>query len=407
MAVGVKRSIDPDVHVLPNDEARGSWVRFFRNLSLRLQTNEQGERVETPFSRLAGILAEPGRRLNYYRGVEDFHFPGTARILNLDGRRPEIVHAHNLHGAYFDLRKLPWISRRVPVVLTLHDAWLLSGHCAHSFGCEKWRTGCGQCPDLAIYPPIERDATAYNWRRKRDIFLRSRLFVSTPAHWLMRKVEESILAPALVAAQVIPNGVDLGTFYPSDQQEARTGLGIPQDAIVLLTIGLRVRHSSWRDLQVLREVLARLADRMPAKRLILIALGEDATEEQYGSAKVQFVPFEESHAEVASYYQAADVYVHAARADTFPSSILEAMACGLPVVATAVGGIPEQIEDARTGFLVPPGDAESMTARAMLLLQDQELRKNMEEQAAECARQKFGLERQVDAYLDWYYKLLS
>jgi hypothetical protein len=54
-------------------------------------------------------------------------------------------------------------------MLTLHDAWLLSGHCAHSFDCQRWKTGCGECPDLDVYPASPRDATACNWRRKREI----------------------------------------------------------------------------------------------------------------------------------------------------------------------------------------------------------------------------------------------
>lgn len=407
LAVGVKRSDDPDVVIIPNQEFRGRRYHFFRNLSQRLERKQGGKQVETPLSRLAGLLAEPVRRLDYYRGVEDFSFPGTARLLKLTDKKPDILHAHNLHGAYFDLRKLPWLGRQAPVLLTLHDAWLLSGHCAHSLGCERWKVGCGSCPDLKIYPAIERDATAYNWRRKRDIFSHSRLSIATPSQWLMQKVEQSMLAPAVVDARVVPNGIDLNTFYPSDRQKARDKLGISQEAKVLLVTGIMLRENIWKDFQTLQEAVTRVSAGLKGQDLLLIVLGDDAPPTRFGQAEVRFIPFQDDIKEVARYYRAADIYVHAAREDTFPCSVLEALACGTPVVATAVGGIPEQVVDSCTGFLVPPRDAEGMTIRINQLLQDRDLSSSMQEQAAESVRKRFGLERQVDTYIDWYHDLVS
>jgi len=98
---------------------------------------------------------------------------------------------------------------------------------------------------------------------------------------------------------------------------------------------------------------------------------------------------------------------HAARADTIPTTVLEALACGTPVVATAVGGIPEQIEDGITGYLTPPGDAEAMAGRVVGLLEDEGLRQRMSEQAAEDARKRFDLERQAQEYLNWYEGILN
>ncbi len=105
---------------------------------------------------------------------------------------------------------------------------------------------------------------------------------------------------------------------------------------------------------------------------------------------------------VARYYQAADVYVHAAKADTFPSSVIEAAACGVPVVATAVGGIPEQVIDGRTGFLVPAGDAEAMAERVVRLLDREGIRRLMSAEAQQAAKPRFDIRDQVRAYQDWY-----
>jgi glycosyltransferase involved in cell wall biosynthesis len=360
--------------------------------------------------RVAGwlaLLGEPQRFLDKYRGVEDFHYPGTASLLDLVPHRADVVHAHNLHGEYFDLRYLPWISQRVPVVLTLHDAWLLSGHCAHSFECERWKTGCGECPDLTIYPAIRRDATAHNWERKRDVYAKSRFYVATPSQWLMEKVEQSMLAPAVVDARVIPNGVDLSVFQPADRQAGREAMGIPSDARVLLFTANVIRRNIWKDYETMRAAIALVAERLERGAVLFIALGEDAPTERIGSGEVRFVAYLKDPEAVASYYQAADVYVHAAHADTFPNTVLEALACGTPVVATSVGGIPEQIEEGVTGFLTPPGDARAMTARIVQLLSDNALRERFAAAAADSARRRFDLTSQVDSYLAWYWELTS
>ena len=141
---------------------------------------------------------------------------------------------------------------------------------------------------------------------------------------------------------------------------------------------------------------------------------------------MRFVPYQKAPDVVARYYQAADVYLHAARADTFPNTVLEALACGTPVVATAVGGILEQVKplriadcglgnsdlngygmDEATGVLVPPGYVEAMAEAVITLLTDDTLRKRLGHNAAEDAQRRFGLNRQVDNYTCWYREILE
>jgi glycosyltransferase involved in cell wall biosynthesis len=406
LAVGTKLSNDSEVFVVPNDDYRGRWAHLWlaigNTLSPLIGKVHGADRLQGWLP----MIGQPKRAIEILCGHEDFNFPGTWKLLNLPPEHPNIVHCHNLHGDYFDLRVLPWLSRQVPVVLTLHDAWLLSGHCAHSFDCERWKAGCEQCPDLTIYPTIKRDATAYNWQRKRNIYTQSSFFVSTPSQWLMKKVEQSILAPAIVEARVIPNGADLTIFHPSNRREARSALGIPQDSKMLLFVGNATRSNPWRDYTTLEAAVKQAAERLPDERVILVCLGEERKPEHIGRAEVWFIGYQKEPGTVACFYQAADIYVHATKADTFPNTVLEALACGTPVVATAVGGIPEQIEDGETGFLVPPGDAKAMATRIVALMTDDMLRKRMSKKAAQDARKRFDLNQQVNAYLEWYRELV-
>jgi glycosyltransferase involved in cell wall biosynthesis len=402
LAVGHKLGRDPDVLQVPNQDERGRWARLCRRVGTSLDSRIPGAATA---ARVAAAAGEPGSTLDAIRGIEDFRFPGTWRLLSLTARRPSVLHCHNLHGRYFDLRALPWLSAQVPVVLTLHDAWLLSGHCAHSLDCERWRIGCGHCPDLTLDPAVRRDATAYNWKRKREIFERSRLQIATPSAWLMRKVEDSMLASALVASRVIPNGVDLDVFHPSERRSARAALGIPEEARVILFAATNVRRNPWKDYETIREAAVRASARLAGQSVLLLAMGEAAPRERLGSVELRFLPQQADIESVARCFQAADVYAHAARADTFPNTVLEALACGTPVVATAVGGVPEQIEDGRTGFLVPAGDADALSRRLTQLLTDRDLRERIAACSVEAAQRRFDLRRQVDAYLDWYSEL--
>jgi glycosyltransferase involved in cell wall biosynthesis len=421
LAVGYKRSDDPDLILIPNESSTSRWTKMWDGMGMRLEQKAPGSRGFYRMASLARLLSNPRRWTDVRRGYENFHFPGTWRLLDLVDR-PQIVHCFNLHGDYFDLRALSSISRKVPVVLDLRDAWLLSGHCAHSFDCDRWRTGCGNCPDLTLYPAIGRDGTAANWRRKREIYAASRIYISTPSQWLMRKVEQSMLAPAIVQARVIPTGVDLTIYHPGDKAAARRALHLPQDAKILLFAANQIRRNIWKDYNTVELAIASVGKRYGAGNIHLVALGENGPAGKVGETQVHFVPHQADPETVALYYQAADIYVHAARADTFPRVVLEALACGIPVLATAVGGIPEQIKPLQgpksitprsytaqeaTGILTQPGDPEEMAFGMDRLLRNDSLRHQLSRNARADAVRRFDLQVQATRYIEWYRAILE
>ena len=349
--------------------------------------------------RAARALRDPGVALDFLRGREDFRFPASRHVLELPPARPDVVQLHNLHGAYFDLRVLPELSAGAPTVLTLHDEWTYTGHCAYTLDSEGWLTGCGHCPHLDVYPALRVDGTAENWRRKRDLWARSKVHVVCPSGWLLDRARRSILAPAALGERVIPNGVDLGVFSPGDRAEARERLGVPRDARVLVFTAQATRSNPYKDFATLRTALARLEE-----SVVAFELGQEAPNEQIGRVELRSALVDREG--VAEHLRAADLYVHATRADNHPLAVLEALACGTPVVASRVGGIPEQLSD-ETGVLVEPGDPAALAATIGDLLADPERRSRMAEAAAADARARFSLERQGDAYLALYGELVE
>src|SRR5262249_16805 len=153
---------------------------------------------------------------------------------------------------------------------------------------------CGSCPYLSTYPAIGRDATAYNWRRKQAIYAKSTVYVTTPARWLVRKVEQSMLAPAIIEARVIPNAVDLSVFRPDDNRQARMALSLspnPKTKILLFAAN-GIRQNDWKDYQTMRAAVALVAERFKGQEVLFIALGENAPAERIGQAEIRFVPYQ-------------------------------------------------------------------------------------------------------------------
>lgn len=404
IATAVKSCDDPDVMLLSQEGGRSS-----------LASKVEATGGLGPWTRLR-------RRIEIAMGREDFIFPSTAHLLDLPPDVPDLLHCHNLHGGYFDLRELPGFTAKLPTVLTLHDSWLLGGHCAHPLGCNRWETGCGNCPDLSVYPPVRRDATAANFQRKRALFIKSRFYVATPCSWLMDKVKRSMLAPALLGTRVIPYGVSSDLFCPGDKMLARKKLGLPSEAVVLVFSSFMAKNNPFRDFEFLRNGLKRFANQWNGLPLVLLALGGEGEAERFGRAEIRFLPFTDDRNFVAGVYQAADLYVHAAKMDTFPNAVLEALASGTPVLATAVGGIPEQVRgldtgqrDAlnkndlsrATGYLAPLGDLDAFCHGLSKLVGNKSVCTRLGQNARRDALERFSLEREADEYESWYREILN
>jgi len=196
-------------------------------------------------------------------------------------------------------------------------------------------------------------------------------------------------------------------FQPADKQAARAALGLPNDITILLFVGHGTRNNQFKDYTTMEGAINRVAAKSDGNELLFVCLGEKGSEQCLGKTRILFIEYQKDLNKVAQFYQAADIYLHAARADTFPNVILEALACGTPVIGTAVGGIPEQIKDGVTGFLVPPGDADMMADRVIKLLADKKLSNYFSQQAITRTKKFFDLNHQVKNYLAWYEEILE
>jgi glycosyltransferase involved in cell wall biosynthesis len=259
---------------------------------------------------------------------------------------------------------------------------------------------------LDVYPAVRIDNTNRNWKKKNIIFSKSDLTLVTPSSWLAQRTRSSFLGHLPV--RVIPNGVDLAVFKPGSQTAARNLLNIDPNAFMILFTAAGGRGSAFKDYAMLDRVTKRLQKHKFRQQVILLALGGNKDQHTIVNQVTMIEkPFIKEQGEVAKHYQACDLYIHTAKADNAPLVILEAMACGKPIVSTSAGGIPELVREGETGYTIPMGDDLAMFDRIISLMGNQNRLNQMGAKASKIAQSENGLEQMVSNYLTLYQELID
>lgn len=311
---------------------------------------------------------------------------------------PDIIHIHNIHGGYFQTNLLPELSKIAPVVWTFHDMFPITGHCAHSFECEKWKSGCGNCARLDIYPAIKKDRTRFLWNYKNKIFNSAEFTIVTPSLWLKKCVEESFLKNKDI--RLIYNGIDLENFKKTDKSEARKELGLPENKKIILFSADGGVKNPFKGGEFVFLVFEKLKNR---NDILFLNIGGDGGQ---NSENWQDYGYVNDPKTMAKLYSAADIYLFPTLADNCPLTAIESLACGLPVVTFETGGVPEIVENGKVGFVVEYKNGEKLVNALEKLLDNYELREKMAENAVNASK-KFSSERMALEYLRLYEELVK
>lgn len=331
--------------------------------------------------------------------VQDlFHNPGLDTAKHRRFKEADMIHLHNLHGDYFNPFALPQLSQQRPTVWTLHDMHALTGHCAHAFDCTRWQTGCGRCPDLEVYPSLSVDTTSLLWQIKKRIYQHSPLTVVVPSCWLKTNVEKSILKHH--DTRLIYNGIDETLFKNRDKAEARAALDLPQDRLILLFSAYGGLKKPWKGGHFFQDVYKALKDR---RDLLFVSTG--AAEARWREPGWKEVPYVSTPGQMALYYAAADLYIYPSIADNCPLAVLEAMACGTPVITFNTGGIPELVSHMQTGYVAKYKDKKDFIKGTRLFLRDTHLRKRAGIEGRRRVEATFTLSRMAENYLELYREM--
>ncbi len=315
-------------------------------------------------------------------------------------KEADIVHCHNLHGRYFNLETLRQMSAEKPVVWTLHDEWAITPHCAYTLEGQEMKNGLFVCPSLSTQPRLLWDNTKRLTAAKNDLYCNTNFTVVCPSMWLLKRAEKTALSQHPLLH--IPNGIDTDKFTNTDQSEARQKLNLPLDKKIILFVATAGKANTWKGWKYVEEIIENFQNNHDVLFLNVGNLQPENSTRQ----NVEYRAHVNNPEELALYYSAADLFLMTSIADNFPLVILEAQSCGLPVVSFKVGGVPEVVEQQKTGYIANYKDVDDLQNGihwALSLSRDE--RQSLSVAASAKIKQDYTTKKMCQSYLALYQKL--
>lgn len=364
-----------------------------------LSKNSQPLEVRRPF------LDRVIRRSYVSLSTEPWH--GTRRLLSppdhTDLEGVDVVHLHVV-ADWFDVPHwLETLPRTMGLVISLHGMWHVTGGCFLYRGCDRYaneQSPCDQCPILRW--PANRFLASAAHSRKLRIYPRCGARMVANSHWLADIARRSPIAKACGGVQVIPPGIDATVFKPQNKDECRKNLDLPEGAFVIATGATSLRDTG-KNMPWLFEQLSHLPD---LESVIVLAFGEGTVAVPDG-LNVRFTGAIRERRDLARVLAAADVFVSASLMETYGLTLVEAMACGTPVVAFRVGGIPEAAPDEQVGFLCTPHDGTGLLAAVGKLKRSAQLREQFGTAASELVLIRNAKNQFASAFAQIYRECLK
>jgi len=288
-------------------------------------------------------------------------------------RRADVIHLQLVHFNYFSLRMIQRLSKKKRVVWTLHDLWAVTGHCIHPLyaHCERWREGCGHCPDLSVPFPLFIDTTRFLRRHKAKIFRNLDIDIVVSSEFMLSVVRESGIFPEARFFK-IPFGANTKVLFPREKGRVRKDYGVPLGDFVVM---FRVDQGKFKGTPYIKEML----EILDPDGVTLISVGQKGILSDFQS-KFNIVEHEWIHSDelLADLYNMADMFLMPSRAESFGLMAIEAMACKTPVIAFRNSAI-EEILSGGCGVLVDDESSAGLAAAVTGLREDVDMRSEMAE----------------------------
>ncbi|MCT4644274.1 MAG: glycosyltransferase, partial [Carboxylicivirga sp.] len=284
--------------------------------------------------------------------------------------KPDLVHLHNIHGYYLQVERLfSYLHQaELPVVWTFHDCWPFTGHCSYfdRYNCKRWQTVCYSCPNKHGYPKsLLLDRSRSNFHRKQKAFTKvNRMTLVAPSAWMRKHIQQSFLQRYPV--EIIHNGIDLDVFKQVETSSVAVKYGLMGKKVLLGVAGRWDRRKGLDDFIKLNQILN--------AEYTIVLVGLDKKQIAELPANIIGLERTENVTELAALYSMAEVFVNPTYIDNFPTTNIESLACGTPVISYQTGGSPEALED-KWNCVVPQGDVNALANRIVQISEQKPLSK--------------------------------
>ena len=330
------------------------------------------------------------------------HLSTNKLIRIIRKEKPDIVHLQCLNGFFVNIYRLIEFLKQeqIPTVLTLHAEFMHTANCGHAFDCEKWKTGCGKCPELRrATGSYFFDRTHYSWKRMKKAFEGfEKLTVVGVSEWITQRAKESGMFADAYDIRCITNGISLENFdhnhpkYAEEDDKVADKYGLKDDKKIVLHVTPSL-YSQFKGGEYFLELSQSLS-----RDYQCVVVGTDSVANR---PDLICIPFTTNQKELASLYRLANLLVITSVAETYPTVCLEAQVCGTPVVGFDVGGVTETIQEGM-GVAVPKGDVAML--RKAVYAWSEAKNGDLNDSCLKCAR-LFDRARMAQDYLKLYREL--
>jgi putative colanic acid biosynthesis glycosyltransferase len=281
-------------------------------------------------------------------------------IQEVEKINPDLIALHNLHGYYLNIEILFEFLKNsnIPVTWTFHDCWPFTGHCSYfdDISCTKWQNTCYSCPKSRNYPKAYVDNSIINFNKKKQVLNGvCKLKIITPSLWLKNLTIKSFLDYDIFT---INNGIDLNKFNLCETEKLLNNFFLFNKKIILGCASAWTNRKGYQDFISLSKKLS--------EEHQIVMIGLNAKEIESLPNNIIGLQRTESIEELAQWYSLAYVFVNPTSQDNFPTTNLEALACGTPVITYDTGGSPEAIDE-HTGFVLEKGDVNGIVEKIEML----------------------------------------
>ena len=316
----------------------------------------------------------------------------------------DVIHLHWINQGMLSLSGIRKVLQSgKPVVWTMHDVWPATAICHLTLGCHYFVNRCANCKYLPGGGG-SNDLASRIWQKKQQMQADGNIYYVACSRWLESEAKSSALLKGQKITS-IPNPIDTHLYKKGNKQEARQRLGLPLDKKLILFASQRVTNAN-KGMSYLIEACRQLGDLMKDLCEVVILGGHAEEVVEQLPMKAHPLGYVNDEQRVIDVYNAADVFVLPSLSENLPNTIMEAMACGVPCVAFRVGGIPEEIDHQKNGYVAVYRDAADLAKGIAWVLQEADY-ESLSQQAVHKVTQCYSQQNVALKYLDVYQQAMA